>query len=119
MNKLNHITVESYYEGDMSPSEIKKLRERYPVLRKHFTSYQHLDVFRRNGEVVALVIDECIIHTHKGEFTRSYANTLLKIRVQGWDDNYLYIIVNNGLNRVKRLDISLPIRDESLVNENE
>lgn len=119
MNKLNHITVESYYEGDMSPSEIKKLRERYPVLRKHFTSYQHLDVLRNSCEVVALVIDNCVIHTYRGEFTRSYANRLLKIKIIGWDENYLYIIVNNGLNRVKRLDISLPIRDESLVNENE
>lgn len=117
MKKLNHITVENYYEGDLSPSEMKKLRERYPVLKKHFASYQHLEVYRNNCEVVALVIDECIIHTHRGEFSRSYANRLLKIKIVGWDENYLYIIVNNGLNRVKRLDISSPIKDESLVKE--
>lgn len=117
MERKELITVESYYEGDLSPSEEKKLRERFPVLKRHFTSYQHLDVFRRNGKVVALVVDGCIIHTHRGEFSRSYANRLLKISVKGWDDNYLYVVVANGLNKVKRLDISLPIEDDSLVNE--
>lgn len=117
MKELNHFTFESYNECDMTPTEIKKLRQQYPVLRKHFTSYQYLEVYRNNGEVVALVIDNCIIHTYRGEFSRSYANRLLKIKIIGLDENYMYIIVNNGLNKLKRLDISLPIKDKDLISE--
>lgn len=112
MKEQNNIIKESYYEGDLSPSEVKQLRDKYPALKKHFTSFQTLDVFKRNGEVVALRIDDCIIYTHQGEFTRIYANTLLKIRIKDWDSNYLYVVVADELNRVgvlKKLDISLPI----------
>jgi hypothetical protein len=116
MKEQDNVYVERHYKGDMSPSEVKKLGEKYPVLKKHFDSYQYLDVFKRDGEVVALRIDGCIIYTHEGEFYRIYANTLFKIRIQGGDSNYLYVVVPDEFNRIgvlKKLDISLPIKDES------
>lgn len=118
MKEQNNIIAKRYYKSDLSPSEVKQLRDKYPILKKHFINFQTLDVFKRNGEVVALRIDDSIIYTHEGEFTRIYANTLLKIRIQDWDSNYLYVVVADEFNRtgvLKKLDISLPIKDEELI----
>lgn len=120
MKEQNNIIAKRYFsyfkdKDDLLPSEIKKLKERYTVLIRYFANFRYIDVVKRNDEVVALIIDECIIYTHRGIFMRWYANRLLKIDIQGWDNNYLYVIVANGLNKVKRLDISLPIKDDELI----
>lgn len=120
MKEQNNIIAKRYFsyvkdKDDLLPSEIKKLKERYTVLIRYFANFRYIDVVKRNDEVVALIIDECIIYTHRGIFMRWYANRLLKIDIQGWDNNYLYVVVANGLNKVKRLDISLPIKDDELI----
>lgn len=122
MREQNNIIAKRYFsyfkdKDDLLPSEIKKLKERYAVLIRYFANFRYIDVVKRNDEVVALIIDECIIYTHRGIFMRWYANRLLKIDIQGWDNNYLYVVVANGLNKVKRLDISLPLKDEELIKK--